>query len=359
VHAQWQPAARIADAFLYGKPAVGGETLQSRDGSGRLRASILTASKSNFGGRRALILGRSNGVGLDRDAALLAEALGQLSLAVRTPQLRSLRALFAGENRADAAIHLERVFPRWKWKAKTHFLIPNQERYPLRHLGRLRWVDHVLCKSRHAEEIFSRHHASVHFIGFTSEDRLTGELEPDYSRFFHLAGKSTLKNTEALLELWRKHPEWPLLTLVQHPDNAPAQVPENVDLISRYVPDDELQALQNHCGIHLCPSLSEGWGHYIAEAMSCRAVTLVTDASPMNELVDASRGVVVAYDRSEPRHLGMNFHADPLALERAIQGLISMPETEKRLLGEEARRWFEGNDRAFRERVASVIGSLL
>lgn len=356
-HIQWRRGVTIADDFPLGKPAFDGETLPSRDGSGRLRPSILTASNPNSDGRRALILGRSNGVGLDRDAALLAAALGEMGVAVRAPRLRSLRALFAGENRADAAFHLERVFPRWKWKTKTHFLIPNQERYPLRHLGRLGWVDHVLCKSRHAVEIFSQHHESVHFIGFTSSDRLMGELEPDYSRFFHLAGKSTLKNTGALLELWRKHPEWPLLTLVQHPDNAPAQVPGNVDLISRYVPDDELQALQNRCGIHLCPSLSEGWGHYIAEAMSCRAVTLVTDAPPMNELVDASRGIVVAYEHSEPRHLGTNFHAEPVALERAIQDLISMPEMEKRLLGEEARRWFEQNDRAFRERVASVVGS--
>jgi glycosyltransferase involved in cell wall biosynthesis len=314
---------------------------------------------ANFSGRNALILGRNNGVGLDRDATLLAALLAKRGAEVRTPRLKSLGALFASENRADAAFHLERVFPYWKWKTKRHFLIPNQERYPLRHLGRLRWIDHVLCKSRHAEEIFARHHGSVHFVGFSSTDRLIGEQEPDYSRFFHLAGKSTLKNTEALLELWRKHPEWPVLTLVQHPDNAPTEAPGNVDLISRYVPDDELQALQNQCGIHLCPSLSEGWGHYIAEAMSCRAVTLVTNAPPMNELVDSSRGIVVAYDRSEPRHLGMNFYADPVALEFAIQELILRPQEELRLLGENARRWFVENDQAFHERVTRIIGALI
>lgn len=308
--------------------------------------------------KRALILGRSNGVGLDRDASLLAGALREADVTSKCPPLKSLRALFSGEFRADLAFHLERVAPWWKRKAGVHFLIPNQERFPERLLGRLGMIDHILCKSRHAAEIFSKHHPSVKFIGFTSEDRALEKAEPDHGRFFHLAGRSTLKNTETLLALWEKHPEWPVLTLVQHPDNAPASVPGNVDLVSRYLPDEELREMQNRCGIHLCPSLSEGWGHYIAEAMSCRAVTLVTDAPPMNELVDASRGVVVAYDRSEPRHLGRNFHVDVAELESAIERLIALPTAEKAAIGAAARDWFLENDRLFRQRLAeAVVGS--
>ena len=306
----------------------------------------------------ALILGRSNGVGLDRDAALLAGALEAAGVAVKCPPLKSPRAIVSREFRADAAFHLERVAPWWKWKAKKHLLVPNQERFPRRLLGRLGMIDHVLCKSRHAQQVFSEHHAAVEFIGFTSEDRVLPDAAPDYSRFFHLAGKSTLKNTAALLDLWEKHPEWPVLTLVQHPDNAPARVPPNVDLVSRYLPDDELRAMQNLHGIHLCPSLSEGWGHYIVEAMSCRAVALVTDAPPMNELVAATRGVVVSYERTEPRHLGTNFHIDRERLEKAIGRLAGMPDDEKRNLGSRARDWFLRNDREFRERIAEIARAI-
>jgi glycosyltransferase involved in cell wall biosynthesis len=305
----------------------------------------------------ALILGRSNGVGLDRDATLLGGALREAGVVSKSPPLRSLRALLSGEFRANLAFHLERVAPWWRRKAGVHFLIPNQERFPERLLGRLGIIDHVLCKSRHAAEIFGKHHPSVKFIGFTSEDRMLDDAAPDYGRFFHLAGKSTLKNTETLLKLWERHPEWPVLTLVQHPDNAPASVPGNVELVSRYLPDEELKAMQNGCGIHLCPSLSEGWGHYIAEAMSCRAVTLVTDAPPMNELVDGSRGVVVPYDRSEPRHLGRNFHVDVAQLENAIERLISLPVAEKAALGAKAREWFLENDQQFRDRLAAVVAA--
>lgn len=304
---------------------------------------------------KALILGRSNGVGLDRDAALLAAALQAAGVVTRSPKLRSLPALLAGANGADMAYHLERVAPWWKWKAGVHFLIPNQERFPERLLGRLGMIDHILCKSRHAAEIFSKYHPSVKFIGFTSEDRMLENAAPDYGRFFHLAGKSTLKNTEVLLKLWGAHPEWPVLTLVQHPDNAPASVPGNVELVSRYLPDVELREMQNACGIHLCPSLSEGWGHYIMEAMSCRAVAVVTDAPPMNELVDVTRGVVVPFGKTEPRHLGTNFHVREDLLEQAISRLIAMPTAEKEQLGISARAWFLENDRAFGERIAALL----
>jgi len=305
--------------------------------------------------KAALILGRSNGVGLDRDAALLAAALAECGVGTQSPKLRSLRALLSKNLREDLAFHLERVAPLWKRKADTHFLIPNQERFPLRLLGKLGMIDHVLCKSQHAVDAFSKHHPSVHFIGFTSEDRLDEAVVPDYGRFFHLAGRSTLKNTELLLDLWAKHPEWPSLTLVQHPDNAPSSVPPNVELVSRYLPDEELRHLQNICGIHLCPSLSEGWGHYIVEAMSCGAVTVTTAAPPMDELVTPDRGVLVPFHRSEPRHLGMNFHADPEKLESAIQRLITMPDEEKRALGQAGRKWFEENAASFAGRIAHFL----
>lgn len=304
--------------------------------------------------KEMLILGRKNGVGLDRDADLLSAALGP-EVSVSMPEVGGFRGLFSTTARAEAAFHLERISPFWKRRAKRHFLIPNQERFPRRQLRRLRLVDHILCKSRHAAEIFSHFHPSVHYIGFTSVDRLLTNCDPDYNRFFHLAGKSTLKNTELLLELWQKHPEWPVLTLVQHPSNAPKTVPPNVELISRYLPDDELRKLQNTCGIHLCPSLSEGWGHYIVEAMSCRAVTLTTDAPPMNELISAERGVLIPWIRKEPRHLGKNFFVDPGKLEDAIEQLISLPVDEKKALGDAGRRWFEQNDRQFQQKLKEIL----
>ncbi len=306
--------------------------------------------------KTALILGRRNGAGLDRDSELLSEVLNECGVLVKVPRLKNIFDGLSREHVAEAAFHLERVAPGW-WlrKADRHILIPNQERFPKRLIARLERMDEIWCKSRHAEAVFSQLHRKVIYVGFTSKDRILSGAEPDYGTFFHLAGKSTMKNTSLLLELWRCHPEWPRLTVVQHPSNAPKQVPGNVNLIGRYLNDDELRRLQNCHGIHLCPSLSEGWGHYIAEALSCRALVVTTDAPPMNELVSADRGVLVPYSSSEPRHLGTVYRARPGDLEAVIEDLLVMPGEVKRHLGEAARAWFEENSRNFKARVIGAI----
>jgi glycosyltransferase involved in cell wall biosynthesis len=313
--------------------------------------------------RSACIVGSANGVGLDQDAALLRSLLDECSLTStwRQPRLLDIRPRLplGRPPRSDLLVYLERVFPAWHRTAAKSVLIPNQERYPRRHLRRLRLPDAILCKSHHATEIFSRHHPNVRFLGFTSPDCRVEGIAPDYARCFHLAGRSTLKGTDEVLKAWHAHPDWPVLTLVVHPQNAPRKVPANVELISRHLGEKELRQLQNRCGIHLCPSRSEGWGHYIEEAMSCQAITDTTDAPPMNELVDPRRGVLVPYNRSESRHLGTNFRVDPGRLDNAISRILDTPHDELAGMGRAARRWFEDNDDAFRKRFHALVRELI
>src|SRR5690606_41449307 len=50
-------------------------------------------------------------------------------------------------------------------------------------------IDVMLCKTRHAHEIFSRLGCDARFIGFTSEDRCDPAV-PRRREFLHLAGRS-------------------------------------------------------------------------------------------------------------------------------------------------------------------------
>lgn len=305
-----------------------------------------------------LILGKSNSYGLTRDAEILqdaiAEAGGQAGYA--TIKDRSVWQRLLRTKRAKRIVHLERAFPGWFGAASYEtLLVPNQERFPRRQIRRLRHVNRVLAKTRHGEAVFSALGVSTTYLGFSSPDRFLPDTPKDFGRFFHLAGGSTLKGTEVVLDLWRRHPEWPLLVLVQKADNAPGGVPANVQLMSGYLDDPALKRLQNECGVHLCPSRSEGWGHHLVEGLSVGAVVVTTDAPPMNEHVDASCGVPVPFQRSEPRHLGTNFFVDPLALEAAVERIIAMPDTEKRALGMAARQRYEAIDAGFRQRVRELL----
>lgn len=308
-----------------------------------------------------IVIGKKNNFGLTKDSELLVRALlaeglcGTIRMA--SPRSRSLLDRFLRRRCADTAIHIERAFPAWFSAARRHILIPNQERFPHRHLGRLNRVDRVLCKSRCAAEIFGQYGAETEYLGFTSEDRADPSVEKDWNGFFHLAGGSTLKGTEDVLALWRRHPEWPVLHCIQKRELAPETAPPNVDLITRYVSEGELRTMQNRYGIHLCPSRGEGWGHHIVEGMSTGALILSVDAPPMNEHLDASTGLLVPYVRTEPRHLGHCYFADLRALESQIARAIEMPAEEKARFGHAARLAYERIDRAFRVRLRQILGS--
>jgi len=306
---------------------------------------------------KTLIVARHTGFGLDQDARILKAALADIGIAAEVARPRDLGLLAALRRRhvADRIIHVERVHTRWLRAAPEHLVVPNQERFPERKLRALRRVDRVLAKTHHAEVIFQDLGLPVTYMGFMSEDCARPGSEKDYGRCLHLAGRSTMKGTEDVIAAWARHPEWPELTLVQDPSRPRPEVPANVDLVRRYLDLDELRALQNGCGIHLCPSRSEGFGHYIFEAMSTAAVVITTDAPPMNELVDPASGLLVASGRQETRHLGACYYVDPEALDARIEEALAMDSAAKARLGQQARRRYEALTKEFQVRIKEIF----
>lgn len=306
-----------------------------------------------------LIVGKQNNFGLTKDIAFVMEALREAApgATIATAGIRDRKLLdrLLRRKQARTIIHIERIFPAWFSAASHHLVIPNQERFPHRHLGRLRKIDLVLAKTRHAAEIFRSYGAKTRYIGFTSEDRLDTSVERDWSRFFHLAGGSTLKGTEDVIALWKRHPEWPELVLVQKDCPEKDRLPANIRLLDGYMDDATLKQLQNGCGIHLCPSRSEGWGHHLVEGMSVGALLITTDGPPMNEHVNHSSAIMVRYGRTAPRRIGTNYHVDQRAFEQAVEQAIAMPVPARIQLGKAARAAFEEIDSGFRSRLKDTF----
>ncbi|MGH8105709.1 MAG: glycosyltransferase, partial [Arenimonas sp.] len=160
------------------------------------------------------------------------------------------------------------------------------------------------------------------------------------------------KGTEELISLWQKHPNWPLLTIVQHPNKAEVDAStHNIRHVLRYLDDAELKLMQNQHLFHLCVSDTEGFGHYLMEAMSMQAVVIATDAPPMNELVTEYRGLLVGYDRTSTQNLATCYHVDEVQLQATIEKALSMTPLQTDALGFAARKFFLSNDTEFRERI--------
>jgi hypothetical protein len=327
---------------------------------------------------RVRIIGKANGVGLSRDISLLGSALRASGCEVeelpcdrrerkrRRSMWTQWRARLsrsrpdARHSLCDVNVMLEHVWPQFLQQAPVNVLVPNPEWFDRRDAALLHRFDRIWAKTHVTDEIFTARGCRTVRIGFDSDDRLAADIERQ-PLFLHLAGRSELKGTTRLLEQWQHHPEWPQLTIVQ--DAAAVTTTHqvsagNVVLETQFLDDAQLRTLQNSHRFHLCLSEAEGWGHYIAEAMSVGAVTLTCDAAPMNELVGAERGILLATRQAGMHNLSRVALFEPAALEAAISQTQAMPADRLDALGGAARQWFVDNKRDFPARVQRAVADL-
>lgn len=272
---------------------------------------------------------------------------------------RALSLLAAGGYPYDLTIHTERAAPGWMALSRRNVLLPNPEWFES--TPAVAKMDAILCKTRWTAEIMEPLHPRTVFVGFSSLDRSVPGIAGAMDAPLHIAGRSPSKGTEALLAVWSRRPEWPVLRVVAWKEALaiPGEMPPNIQVKRDFVEDGDLQRVQAGSGFHLCPSAAEGFGHTLVEGMSTRAVVLTTDAPPMNELVGPDRGVLVAWTRSEPMRAGRRFDVDPDALESAIGRVLATPPAQLERSRAAARAWFETNDAAFRRRLVGVVDELL
>lgn len=316
---------------------------------------------------RIRIISRDNGAGLSRDLKLMKEVLAETSDAhVETVGFGSGKAvkwwwmakLMAGmlvNSRASTQIFAERVYRGCLPFAKRNVLVPNPEWFLPKWLAHLPKFDIVLCKTHHAERIFGRLGCNTRYIGFTSEDR----YDPGITRrrtFFHLAGHSSTKGTQVLLDTWCRHPEWPLLTVVQkEADMQRLPSASNIDHRVGHMDDAALRHLQNSHLFHVCPSETEGFGHYLMEGLSVGAVVITTDGEPMNELVTPNHGILIPPARLGTRLLALCYYVDAQGIESAVAKVLALSPAECERIGCAARAFFVRCDRSFRVRLPLVL----
>jgi len=326
---------------------------------------------------RVNLIARDNGFGLSRNLHLLGDALNNADCEVTVSGIRrgalrkmlnpakqhaqNLARRLAGRDaeRWDINLMLERVRPEYLAAARRNVLMPHPEWFDERDRAWLPRLDRAFVLTHHAAPIFEALGLRADYTGFTSEDRLDAAV-PRERKFFHLAGRSSNKGTDTLLATWRRHPEWPRLTVLQSPRVARAVLKApNIEHRIDYISDAELKRSQNAHRFHLCPSETEGFGHYLVEAMGVGAVVVTLDAPPMNEMVTPDSGALVAYSRTGRQGLATTYFYDEDALESVIERLLATPDDELERMGSAARAWFEDNDRAFRIRIAESVRALV
>jgi hypothetical protein len=312
------------------------------------------------------VISRDNGVGLSRDLQLVAGVLRDAGRAVEIAayggsgmgnRIRELelRARSALRGPVPTQIFIERVYPRCLPAGRRNLLIPNPEWFVPEWRQWLPHFERVLCKTRHVVDIFAGLGCATHYIGFTSLDRLDAGV-PRERAFFHLAGSSQAKGTQVLLEAWRRHPEWPRLTVVQSARTAIAGNPAgNIEALTGRMDDAALQRLQNAHLFHICASKVEGFGHVLMEAMSTGAVVITTHGAPMNELVRPHRGLLIPPACTGTLNLAPQYLVDVAGIENAVEQALALGGERLSAMSAAARLYYEHSDARFRENLVAAL----
>ena len=321
--------------------------------------------------QRIQILARHNHAGLSRDLALMSKMLTDQG-ALITQQPLSRRGVFSRNltrlrnafnacqstnTLFDLNIMLERIRPEFLPQAPYNILIPNPEYFDETDKKHLRRIDCVWCKTHHAMELFSALGAQTHYIGFTSPDRYREQIARKVA-FFHGPGKSNNKGTEDLIALWSTRPDWPQLTIAwRHKYISHKSLPANICIIDNHMNEEAYRCLQNRFWFHICPSQTEGFGHYILEAMSCGAIVLTLNAPPMNEHVTTERGILIAATQKSKQGLAPTWAPVQESYGAIIDHCLTLSLPQIQAIGGRAREYFLKTSTNLEQTLAKGLAS--
>jgi hypothetical protein len=297
----------------------------------------------------------ANGVGISRDIELIKDVLTAAGHEVEiNPMYR-----YQPTRKFDVNIFVERFNQRWLELAKYNCFIPNQEWFEAGWMPYLKRFDLYLTKTKFADTVFKNLGVRTEYVSFTSIDRFLPNVGKDDLHWLHVAGKSVQKQTETVIRTWARNPGFPQLTILQDPKYyKPRTMIKNINFMFDRLPDDTLKHLQNAFAVHVCPSETEGFGHYIMEGLSCEATVLTTGGAPMSELVTEERGVLVDPVRAEPMRLSTRYIVSEMTLEKAVAKTLVLDDHRRRELGKKGREFFLENDSFFRRRLPEAINGL-
>lgn len=239
--------------------------------------------------------------------------------------------------------------------ALSNWLIPNPEWYCPEWDRYLPLLSLILSKTRHAYRLFTDKVGPARslYTGFTSRDMHAPGVAKN-GNFLHVCGKSQSKGTAIVAEAWRRLP-YPLTVVTWASNPVEEQVAkENILPFSgngrvhhlHNLSDSRLQAEMLKAAYLIEPSLAEGHGHILHEAMSAQCVILTTDAEPMN----AIPAILIPVMRTEPRYCVHWSYVSADGVAAAVDRAIRMTDQEREQLGERARLQWE-RERAEFERV--------
>lgn len=272
---------------------------------------------------------------------------------------------------AEVNFFIEVINPSLFMYAAKNIWIPNPEWTYQTWAPYARMVDEIWVKTKDAVKIFSDWEcAPIRYIGWTSIDKVM-PTQKNYGKAIVPVGKNIWRNPkpiiQAYMQIQNKHahiwPALPELHIVYSP--AHVQIPEipeslrsKIVMHAEVMAEAEYDALMKECGLSICTSAAEGFGHAVNETMSTGCIQMLSPINPFTELTNDAIWVSNKKVTPHPQCLGV---LEDVEVHSIVEGLVFfLNQNPEQKLGasNDMRRKYEERHQTFVRETSIVLREL-
>jgi hypothetical protein len=236
--------------------------------------------------------------GLMQDAAILRGIL--TAVFGDNVQIFRIPHVFPQCDEADYNFFLEVINPSLFSYARKNIWIPNAEWTYKTWAPYLSMIDEIWVKTTEARRIFNEavdYKKPVKLIGWTSIDKVYNPAtdRKNYSKAILPVGKNIYRNPKPVFQAYMRikeqestlYSKLPELHLVYSPNHigikVPTEIEEKVIVHAGVLKESDYDELLKECGLCICVSATEGFGHAVNEAMSAGCNMILSPIAPFKE----------------------------------------------------------------------------
>ena len=316
-----------------------------------------------------LIGNHRKGTGVSQDVQILhglvAHVLGD------TAQIRHVPHYLPHCPQADVNIFVEMINPSLFPYAGKTIWIPNPEWTYKTWEPYAHGVDEIWVKTREAEKLFAQwvDPSRIRYIGWTSIDKIMPEKK-NYWKAIVPSGKNLWRDPRPIIQTYMAikrgdpnlYAHLPELNIVYDPNvfalpPMPDEFSAKIKLHTT-LSETDYDNLLHDCGLCICLSAAEGFGHAVNEAMSAGCLLLLNPIDAFRELAEDVLWASSQKATPNPNCLGvledteLESVRDSLAVYAASQ--FAWKQTKSRIV----RAEYEARHAAFVERAVGVLRDL-
>ncbi len=317
--------------------------------------------------------------GLMQDAALLR---GMLTVVFGDKvQIFRVPHVFPQCEEADFNFFLEVINPSLFSYARKNIWIPNPEWTYTTWVPYLNMVDEIWVKTTEARRIFNKavdYKKPVRMIGWSSIDKSydPAKDKKNYSKAIIPVGKNIYRNPKPIFQAYMRikeqnptlYSKLPVLHLVYSPAHITLQVPSEIEnkviVKAEVLKESEYDDLLKECGLCICTSLSEGFGHAVNEAMSAGCNLILSPISPFKEdlVGEVQSGTYygeVLETVEQPDCLGTLVDTSVPSIMKALEDYCSKSFNEKKDGSVTSRKLYETRHDTWVQTMKDVIAEVI